>query len=235
MSSSPAHRIRAPPGRVQTLQPQADDGPVGPRHGHHVGHRAHGGQIAVFVKYRAPFPRGGHGHGQHQGHPHAGQTLEGVRAVRPVGVHHRGRRGQPRLAGVVVGDDHVHPKLRRQGGLLHRCDAAVHRDDESDPLFRQGVDRLRIQAVALSQAAGDVGNPLPAAGGQKLGQQAGGGDPVHVVVSVDGDKLLLLQGLPHPGRRPVHVPQQHGVRDGLRLRGQQPPDLRPVRHAPGGQ
>ena len=224
-----------PPGRVQPLQPLADNGPVGPRHGHHIGHRAHGGQIAKLVEDRRALRPFGHGQGQHQRHPHSGQSFKGVEAVGPVGVHHRGGGWQGFLAGVVVGNDHVNAQAASQGGLLHGGNAAVYRDDKGDALIGQGVDRLLIQTVALSQAAGDVGDHISAPGGEKLGEKTGRGNAVHIVVAVDGDQLSPFQGQPHPADGQVHVPQKRGVRNRLLVGGEKPAGVFRADHTPGGQ
>lgn len=103
------------------------------------------------------------------------------------------------------------------------------------PLFGQGLDRFLVQAVALTQAAGDIGDNVSPPGGEELGEQAGGGDAVHIVVAVDSDQLSQLQGQLYPADCPVHVFQKHGVRDGLRIRVEQPPGVLRADYPPGGQ
>ena len=49
---------------VQVVQSLADDGPVLSRHGHHVGHRAHGGQVPILPEHGPGFLRSRHRHGQ---------------------------------------------------------------------------------------------------------------------------------------------------------------------------
>ena len=152
-----------------------------------------------------------------------------------MGVHHRRRLGQPVFTGVVVGDDQVHAQLPGIVGLVQGGDAAVHRDDEPHPLAGLGGHGLVVQAIALLQPPGDIGPHVGPQALQKLGQQAGGGDAVHVIVAVDGDGLPILNGPPHPGNSPVHVPHEHGVQQGFGLGGEEPPGGLRVRHAPGGQ
>ena len=161
--------------------------------------------------------------------------LEGVRAVRPVGVHHRRRPGQAVFTGVVVGDDQVHPQLPGIVGLVQGGDATVHRDNKPHPLAGLGGHGLPVQAIALLQPPGDIGLHIGPQVQQKLGQQAGGGDAVHVIVAVDGDGLPVVDGPPHPGSSFVHVPHEHGVQQRLGLGGEEPPGILRVRHPPGGQ
>ena len=152
-----------------------------------------------------------------------------------MGVHHRCGGGQRVFALVVIGDHHVHAKSGGKGHLLHGGDAAVHRDNEGHPLVGQGVDGLQVEAVPLLQTVGDVGGHMPPHAPQAVGKQAGGGDAVHIVVPVDRQVLPCLQRPAHPRRRPVHVPQQHGVQHRFRSRGEQPPGLVRLGDAPGGQ
>ena len=86
------------------------DGPVLAGHLHHVGHGADGGQRAVAGEQGLLPVRPAQSQHQLQRHAAAGQMLEGVRAVRPVGVHHSHGPGQDLPALVVVGDDHVQPQ-----------------------------------------------------------------------------------------------------------------------------
>ena len=224
-----------PPGVGQGGQPGLDNGPVLPRHGHHVGHGAHRRQIGVLPEHQAGPVRSRRRHGQLQGHPHAGQPLEGVGTVGAVGVHHRRSLRDGLLALMVVGDDHVNPQLPGKLHLPGGGDAAVHRDDQRDPLPGQVEDRLLIEAVALLQPVGDVGAHPPPQPGEAVGEQTGGRNAVHVVVPIDRNGLPPLQGPGDPEDRPVHVLEQHGVQQRLFPGGEQLPGLLRLCHAPGGQ
>ena len=92
-----------------------------------------------------------------------------------------------------------------------------------------------IQSVALPQAAGDVWDNSSAPGGEKLGEQAGGGNSVHIVVAVDSDELPPLQGQAHPLGSRVHILQEKGVGDGLPAGGEQADGVLWPDDSPGGQ
>lgn len=79
-------------------------------HLHDVRYCADGRQRAVPGKERLLPLRPAQGQHQLQRHAAAGQMLEGIAAVRPVGVHHSHGPGQDLPALVVVGDDHVQPQ-----------------------------------------------------------------------------------------------------------------------------
>ena len=107
----PQQGVQADKVRVlQRGQPAGDDGAVFAGHLHDVRYRADGRQRAVPGKERLLPVRPAQGQHQLQRHAAAGQMLEGVRAVRPVGVHHSHGPGQDLPALVVVGDDHVQPQ-----------------------------------------------------------------------------------------------------------------------------
>ena len=136
---------------------------------------------------------------------------------------------------MVVGDDDIHPQTPGVGGLLQGGDAAVHGDDEGDPLGVEGIHRLPVEAVALLQAVGDVrdhpGPPFP----EELGEQTGGGDAVYIIVSIDGDMFLLGDGPLQPGGRPVHVPHQEGVVEGGVAIGEKGPGRPWLGEPPGAE
>ena len=131
--------------------------------------------------------------------------LEGIGAVRPVGIHHRHGAGQLLLALVVIRHHHIHAKLGGIRHLLHAGDAAVHGDDQRDPLLMQGAHGLRRQAVSVLDAAGNIVAHLPAAAAQIVHQNGGGGDAVHVVVAENGDMLPFLQSGADAADGAVHV------------------------------
>ena len=202
-----------PPGAAQGLQPQAHNGAVLSRQAHDVGHRADGRQIGVALQQLVPPGRAAQGQDELEGHPHPGQALEGIGAVGPAGVHYRRGGGQGGLALVVVGDHQLHPQGGSAGRLLHGGDAAVHRDDEAHPLAPEGGHRLPVEAVALLHPVGDVGDHRPPLPAEEVGEQAGGGDAVHVVVAVDRDMFPRRQRPAHPRRGPVHVLHEKRVQE----------------------
>jgi hypothetical protein len=134
-----AHKIRVGQG----FQPAADDGAVFAVHEHHVGHGADGGQGAVAGEEGILPILAAQGHHQLQRHAHAGQVLEGIGAVGPMGVHHRGGGGQVALALVVVGDDHVQPDGVGVVHLVVAGDAAVHRHHRDAPWSRRARSASR--------------------------------------------------------------------------------------------
>ena len=121
---------------------------------------------------------------------------------------------------MMVRDDERHAQLPAELGLLQRRDAAVHRDDEPHALRMELADGPGVQAVALLEPPGDVDDAVRTYAAQKIRQQAGGRDAVHVIIAEHGDALPELQRLPHRLHGAVHLPQEKGVKQ-RRVRAQQ--------------
>ena len=113
---------------------------------------------------------------------------------------------------MVVGDHNVHPQLLCKGGFLHGGDAAVHRDHQLHALAGELPQGHFVQAVALLQPAGYVGYAVRPMAAEKMGQQARGGDAVHIIVAEDGDFLAPGHGKSHPSGGGSHIRQGKGVR-----------------------
>ena len=108
---------------------------------------------------------------------------------------------------MMVGHDHVHAALRGVGRFFQIRNAAVHRHDERDALFRQRIDGGGVEAVPIADAVGDLQFAGESAKAQVIGEQARGGDAVHVVIAVYGNVLArrhgageTLHGIHHTGQ-----------------------------------
>ena len=196
----------------QRFQTSCHEHPVFPLQGHNVRHGAKADHVGVFLQH--PFLRAAQRGGQLEGHAHAGKILMGIAAVRAVGVYHSRCGGKRLLALMMVGNNQVNPQLPAQLRLTDGGDAAVHGDDQLDALVVKLVDGDGVQAVALLQAAGNVAHRVGAVAAEKIRQQAGGGDAVHIVVAEHGDLLPPGHGKSHPAGGLVHIRHQKGVKQG---------------------
>ena len=91
-----SHQARAV-GLLQLPQARFDQGSVLPRQGHHVSHRAHGGQVAAVIQHllrRAAVQR----RAELECHARAAQALKGAGVVGPAGIHHGHSLGQHLVA-----------------------------------------------------------------------------------------------------------------------------------------
>ncbi len=107
-----------------------DDRPVLPHERHHVRNGAERREVEVGLRLRAQRLR------ELERDPDARELLEGIGAVRPVGVDHRVALGQRLRALVVVGHDERERELARRLRLLGGGDPGVHRDHKRAALLR---------------------------------------------------------------------------------------------------
>ena len=200
---------------VDALKPALHDGAVLALHAHDVGDRADGGKRAVARKQRilAPLAKG---QNELERDAHTRQVLEGIRAVGPVGVNDGHGGGELLLALVVVGDDKIDAERRGVGRLVHARDAAVDRDDQRHAGLGKCADGVTAEAVALLDAAGDVHRHIRPARAEIIGQKAGRGDTVHVVVAEDRQLFAVFKRLRDARDGLVHVlHQKRGVSERL--------------------
>ena len=115
---------------------------------------------------------------------------------------------------MVVGDDDVEAELARAPDLLDGGDAAVDGQDEAATLFRQALERLAADAVALVEAARQMPLDLRAELPQHEHGEHRGADPVDVVVAVDADPFPGGDRRANPldGRRPCRPSRKGSCR-----------------------
>ena len=199
---------------------------------HDVCHSAETDHVSVLLQYFRLVAA--EGSCQLEGHADAGEILVGVAAVGSMGIHHCHGPGEDILALMMVGDDQIDAQLPAQLRLGHSGDAAVYGDDEFDPFAVQLPDGDGVQPVALLQPPGDVADAVRPMAAQKVRQQAGGGDPVHIIVAENGHFLSPGQGETHPSGGQIHIRHQKGVQQG-RVTVQVLLCLGAIPDSPGGQ
>ena len=201
LEEGPEAGLRRPAERLQTV---AHQGPVLAAQRHQIGHGGQSHQVQVgmeLLHVRSPLP--GQELAELVGHPRPGEGVGASGAVLPGGVHHRPGGGELVAGRVVVGDDHVEAQLAGPPQGVVGPDPTIHR--HHDP--RTGLSGRRqagvAEVVAVAQPARDEGHDPAAQAPEPAGQEGSARDSVHVVVPVDQDRLLPVQGEgePFPGRR----------------------------------
>ena len=220
------HGGKAGPGRAgEHLQPTADQIAVFAHQRHHIRHGAHGHQIRIAAEHGLSIPLAGAD--QLHGHAHARQIRVGIAVPGLLAVDHGdGVRQRVGLALVVIGDDHVHADGLGVLGLLQGGDAAVHGDEQTDPFCPETVQRGTVEAVAFLVAVGNIAHALEALAAQIVGDQTGGGDAVHIIVAINSDRLLLLDGASQAPDSLGHALHLHGIMQTGKPTVQQLPGLR---------
>ena len=133
-----------------------------------------------------------------------------------VAAHLRGEHdavGQRALHLMMVGDDDVHAQLSGARHFVPRRDAAVDGDQQAHAgggeLFDRRRPRARTLGETVRQARAHVGAKLVEDALQKKGRR----DAVGVVVAVDGDGFVALQGLVDARASRRHARHRVGVVD----------------------
>ena len=219
-------------GLTQRLQTPVHKHPVFAYQGHHICHRAKANHIGIFLENMARVAA--EGAGQLEGNTHTGKILMGVAIAGAVGVDHSHSLRKNVFTFVVVGDHQVDPQFLAKLGLRHGGDAAVHGDDQLDAFAVELVNGDGVQAVAFFQTAGDIADRIRTAGAEEMGQQAGGGDAVHIVVAEHGDLFATGHSQRHAAHRQVHIRHQIGVGQGA-IATQETIGIPGVFHAAGSQ
>ena len=148
---------------------------------------------------------------QFEGHPGARQFLEGVGAVLALGVQQGVRDGQGVCRQVVVAHDGV------DAGLCRRCEGVkifgptIQRDDEGASGDFGALHTFGRHSVSLAVPHRDVGEHGHLQTLQKRRHHGHRGGPIHVVVAVDHDALVALDGFHDARHGFVHVLHQEGV------------------------
>jgi len=111
----------------------------------------------------------------------------------------------------MIDHDHVEAGVGRRLQGLERGDAAIDRDRDPRPGRAQAQKRRRVGAVALPLAVRHVNHRVRPKLAQEPHHKGGRGRAVHVVVSEDGDGLVLAQRLDQTRHGRVHVLEARGI------------------------
>ena len=135
---------------------------------------------------------------------------------------------------MMVGDDQPHsgrPTTRDLDGV----GPAIAGDYQAGPARMQLVQRLQVEAVALGETIGDVGDDIRTNRAQTARQRDACRDAVGVVVAVDGNTLALMDGARDQVARDRHVLQEEGIGCPLEIRLEPGGELRLACDPPGVQ
>ena len=149
-------------------------------------------------------------------HTHAGQPLEWAGTIGAMRVHHSHCIGQGLPGLVMIGHHHINAQTVGMGDLLMGRNAVIHCDDQPDPPdIVQKVDGFGVEAIAFLLPVGDIVDHIGAHRLQIAVQQRCGGDAVAIVVAVDHDEFARFHRQANAFHRPVHIPEQERVKQGV--------------------
>ncbi len=197
----------------QLLQPTVRDDAILAHERHHVGERADRGDLDEVRQQGDAVPVGRREERLHelQRHAHAGQDFFRIRTVGTLRVDHGERRRQRRVGLMMVGHDQIDAEFPRTVGCLGGANAAVHRDHERGARRVQPLDRGRLKTIAVLDTVRHEVGDVPTNELDRTAENHGGGDPIHVIVPVDGDSFASAHGGENAIDRAPHVGQEKWI------------------------
>ena len=134
---------------------------------------------------------------------------------------------------MVVEDEDVDFFLVEKIDGFHGGRTAIDCEHDIDfELLEAFFQRNRAEPVAIVESAGKIRLCIPAKTGQHLHQKGGGGDAVHVVVTINQQPLVVTARLPKPLDGGFHVWNKKRVGQQFEPGVQELADLRLVGNTP---
>ena len=182
-------------GAVQLGQTLAQPAAIDSRQWRHVSNGADAEQIKSCAQSLGMAQLPGKGRRQHMGQADTSQTLVWG-ASWGQGRMQQGQHRRTLLRdGVVIRDDHLHPKRFGTLKRLPGADAVVNGHQQLDAISGQPLDHAGIEPIALALATGDGRLRASPEALQHPQQQGRAGHAIGVVVAADRHPLGALAGL----------------------------------------
>ena len=225
------------------IQAARDEGPVEAGELHHIRDRAERHHVQPLAQVRlraepvmaAPAERAVGGDDEQEDDPDRRKAAERAGLVHAVGIDHGERFRKAGLRQMVVEDDAFEADAGGMGERREGGGAAIDRQHEPVPFFRETVECSLARAVSFRQPVGHVDSGAASGRAEEPGKQRRRGRAIDIVVGEYGNGLAGFHSVGQPLRREVHVPEARRVRQ----RGLQPrlekSGRRLRRHAPVGE
>ncbi len=112
---------------------------------------------------------------------------------------------------MMVGHDHVHPKLFGEADLTMRGRAAIRRDQQRDTFVVQPLHGGGVQPISFPLAVGHIRAHSGAKRSKKRQVDGGRRHAVYVIVAIETHRLLAGDGLMQTFDRRFHIGDQKGI------------------------
>src|ERR1044071_17988 len=77
--------------------------------------------------------------------------------------------------------------------FLGGTDPAIYSDDQFHAIRFEGIKSIFVEAVAFIKSVRDIAAHISAKRFERLHEERGGRDTVHIIIAVDSDRLVVLQ------------------------------------------
>ena len=114
---------------------------------------------------------------------------------------------------VVIGDDAIDTHLAGGSDFIDRGDTAIDRDQKIDLPFFGFLKAVLGDAVALDKTIGKIVRYRGAKAVQDEEHQSRAGDAIDIVIAVDHDLFVGLEGLNDTIDRDIHLGHHEGIEE----------------------
>src|SRR5215212_10930434 len=108
---------------------------------------------------------------------------------------------------MMVADNEVQADGLRVECFLGGTDPAIYSDDQFHAIRFEGIQSIFVEAIAFIKSVRNIAAHISAKRFQRLHEERGGRDAVHIIIAVDRDRLVVLQGITdaiHGGFIPIN-------------------------------
>lgn len=112
---------------------------------------------------------------------------------------------------MVVGDDDIQTQVTPVGYLFGGTDATINGDYDLGAPLDQFAQSILVEPIPFVNTVRDVGLGLSSQSRKSFYQEGSGCHPIGVEIAIDGDGLLLTDGLAETGDGFVHAPEAKGI------------------------
>ena len=115
---------------------------------------------------------------------------------------------------MMIQDDHVHAAILQPLDWFNGGRSAIHGEEQADGKFLEAMGHpIGAEPVAFLQPVREIVVHAPAHPAQKLGQQSGRGNAIHVVITKDHHRFTGFPRPHQPADSGIHVGQEERVRE----------------------
>jgi hypothetical protein len=110
----------------------------------------------------------------------------------------------------MVGNDQVEANTPGMGRLIGGTNPTIHRNDQTDAILLECGEGLVVQPVTFIKAVRDIATHVGVQGLESLDKQSSRRHPIHIIIAIDGNRLMLLERIQDAPNRSFHAGHLEG-------------------------